>query len=81
MAKLDLGYKTVELYIPGQIVRIKHITGETHEIWDVLRNTVIWEDGNEPVQMLTLLAIDDEGEDLGKEPITVNSDMYEIMDV
>lgn len=78
MATLDLGYKKVELYMPGLIVEC-HVPGETDKEWYIHANDIKWTDEAEPVQMLTLWSTDDEG-DVGVDSrmITVNSDMLDI---
>lgn len=80
MAKLDLGYKTVELYIPGTMFEAD-IPGETHRSWEIIRTSVIWEQMNEPTQMLTISAIDEEGDNLDDTSITVNADMLDIKEL
>ena len=80
MAKLDLGYKTVELYFPGQLLELD-IPGENHKEYEVVRNTIIWEEGGEPTQMLTLGRINDEGDRLDETDVVVNADLYDIVEI
>lgn len=84
MAKLDLGYKTVELYLPGAMVELNAIdpgTGQNHRNWEILRVSVIWDQYDEPRQMLTLSPVDDEGDNLHDLTIEVNSDMHDIVEL
>jgi len=68
----------LKAYRPGTYVRIN---GQTYFILSV--RIELGESGMsyEMVQMLTLLAVDDNAEDLGKEPITLNIDMYDIVEL
>lgn len=77
MAKLDMGFKTVELYMPGIYVSCT-IPGETDKDWYITNNTIIWEESTEPVQMLTMCPVDAEGDIQYEREIKANSDMLDI---
>lgn len=75
---------TINTYLPGTNVDISGIPGEPHQTWAILAVSIeLTESGNTyaMVQMLTLLAVDDNGEDVGKEPVRINSDMYDIREI
>lgn len=65
----------VKAYRPGTYVRINN---QTYYILSVRIELVESGMSYNMVQMLTLLAVDEKAENMGKEPITVNIDMYDI---
>jgi hypothetical protein len=78
MANLDLGFMTVELYMPGIYVECT-VPGETDKTWYIYRNDIMWEESELPVQMLQLTATDEEGDiPVDSRRVTVNSDMLDI---
>lgn len=71
----------IKAYRPGTYCRISGIQGEPHKMWYILSTTIeLVESGMsyDMAQFITILAVDDNAEDLGKEPIRLLADMYDI---
>lgn len=77
----------IKAYQPGSVVCIKGIPGETHETWAIVSIEIYLVESGNPLkshdmaQLLTIVAIDENGDDLGKETIKVNVDMYDIKEI
>ena len=74
----------IKAYRPGTYVRVPGVNGEMWCILTVrieLREQDILRDTPKMVQMLTLLAVDENAENLDWEPITINVDMYDIIEL
>lgn len=71
----------VKAYQPGSVVKISGEMWAVQEVRIILRESDKPLRSHEMVQILRLLAVDDNGEDLGKDPIDVNIDMYDIVEI
>jgi len=67
----------VKAYRPGAYVTVN---GQAYYILSVRIELAESGMSYEMVQLLTLLAVDAEGNDLGKDSISVNIDMYDIVE-
>lgn len=74
----------VNAYRPGTYVRISGIPGESHKLWYILSTHIELLERDmsyDMTQNITILAVDDNAEDIGKEPITLMSDNYDIVEL
>lgn len=86
-----LGMKMVNLYVPGTFVYIEGISGAVGENGQRLTEFVIYRTSVEWVetdqldvtagllQTLTLLPVDDNGDDMGMSTVSVMTHMYDIV--
>lgn len=82
--KVRIGANTVYLYVPGAIVQFKAKhpgTGQTYTDWEILTTSVKWEQFGQITQTLEIVPVDDEGEQLTEQHMTVNSDNYDIVEI
>lgn len=74
---INLYYSNVAIVTPGTYVGKLDIAGHASQTWLIQRVTVEWDFEGEPVEKWTILAVDDDGNDLGEDPETVNPNMYD----
>jgi hypothetical protein len=70
----------VELPIIGTYYEIKGIPGHASTIWEIQRVTVVLGESDSkdiPTQTWMIVAVDDDGNDLGEDPEYINPDMYD----
>lgn len=74
---LDLHHSSVRTVTPGMYVGNLDISGHASQTWQIIRIRVEWEMDGEPYEYWTIVAVDDDGNDLGEDPETINSIMYD----
>lgn len=80
----------IKAYQPGDFVTIKsNLRGSANkgDIYTILSVTLELTESDKPLgptqisQILTIAAIDENGDDLGLEPYRINSDLYDIVEL
>lgn len=86
LGEMDIYSQMVRIPSVGTFVEISGVPGMNgHKGFVILRTRTDQEENPVPFQtavfttILTILAVDDKGEDAGKEPVEVNEDMYDIV--
>jgi hypothetical protein len=82
--KVRIGANTVYVYVPGAIVQFRAYhagTGQYYTDWEILTTSLTWDQFGQIAQTLTIVPVDDEGEQLTEQAISVDSDKYDIVEL